>query len=81
MAITHNASGTTFTGPDVQRFRLASLRMQLRLEARGMKSSGGAIRPRIAAEFGLKPRSDYSKFIEAIEAKMAELPVAAKAEA
>ena len=47
-------------------FRLLSLRYQLRLEAGGIKSSGGAIRPRIAKEFGLKPRDSHDKYIIAI---------------
>jgi hypothetical protein len=54
-------------------FRLLSLRAQLRLEARGIKSSGGAIRPRIAAEFGLKPRDSYDTYILAINKKIGEL--------
>ncbi len=51
-------------------FRLCSLKQQLKLEAKGLKSSGGAIRPRIAKEFGLSPRAPHSEFITKIEEKL-----------
>jgi hypothetical protein len=54
-------------------FRLLSLRYQLRLEAHGLKSSGGAIRPRIAKEFGLSPRASHDTYIIAINKKIGEL--------
>jgi hypothetical protein len=54
-------------------FRLLSLRAQLRLEAHGLKSSGGAIRPRIAKEFGLSPRASRDTYIIAINNKLQEL--------
>jgi hypothetical protein len=44
-------------------FRLASVRAQLRLEKAGMKSSGGALRPRLAEEFGLSPRASHDEYI------------------
>lgn len=66
--------GTIFTGSDVNVFRWLSVRSQLRLEQRGMMSSGGAIRPRIAAELGLKPRDPYDKFYAAIAAILGEKP-------
>lgn len=50
--------------------RLASLKGMVTLESKGMKSRSGPIRPKIAAELGLKPRDGYNKFIEAIKAKM-----------
>lgn len=63
--------GITCTTPDqIAFFRLASLKQQLKMEKVGLKSSGGAIRPRIAAEFGLKPRDSHDKFIAAVQAKM-----------
>ena len=52
--------------------RLASLKGMVTLESKGMKTRGGAIRPRIAAELGLKPRDSFDKFIETIQAKMNE---------
>jgi hypothetical protein len=62
---------STLTTPAaIQRFRLASVRAQLKLEKAGMKYSGGPIRPRIAAEFGLKPRAPHADYIAAIEKKM-----------
>ena len=48
-------------------FRLCSLKQQLKLESKGLKSSGGAIRPRIAKEFGLSPRAPHSEYIKKIE--------------
>jgi hypothetical protein len=53
----------TFTGDGVTYFRMASLKSQLRLEKVGMKSSGGALRPRLAKEFGLKPRDSHDLYI------------------
>lgn len=54
-------------------FRLASLKYQLRMEAIGLKSSGGAIRPRICKEFGLRPRAPHAEYIAACERKIEEL--------
>ena len=53
--------------------RLASLKGMVSLESKGLKSRAGPIRPKIAAELGLKPRDTYEKFIVAIKAKMEEL--------
>lgn len=61
---------TCNTPDQIAFFRLASLKQQLKLEKVGLKSSGGAIRPRIATEFGLKPRDSHDKFIAAVQAKM-----------
>lgn len=65
--------GTVATGTGVDYMRLASLRGMLRLEAVGMKSSIGPVRPKIAKEFGLKPRAPFADFINAVQAKMKEL--------
>lgn len=51
--------------------RLLSVRGMLRLEKIGLKSRGGALRPRLAAELGLKPRDSYDLFISTIDAKLA----------
>jgi hypothetical protein len=66
---------TTFTGNGISLFRLASLKGMVKLDKLGMRHSGGPIRPRIAAEFGLKPRDSHDKFIAAIEAKIAALEI------
>lgn len=64
-------SATVLTTPtEISFARLASLKGMLKLEKLGMKTRGGALRPRIAAEFGLKPRDSYDKFIETLQAKM-----------
>lgn len=55
---------------NVQKFRLISLLGQLKLEEKGMRSSGGALRPRIAKEFNLSPRASYQAYREAITAKL-----------
>lgn len=60
----------TVTGEGVDLFRLLSLKYQLKLERLGLKSSGGAIRPRIAKEFGLSPRAPHSEYIAKIEEKL-----------
>ena len=59
-----------YVNDEVSYFRLASLKAQLKLEKIGLKSSGGAIRPRVATEFGLKPRDHHDKYIAAIQAQM-----------
>lgn len=64
----------TLVGPDeVSYGRLAALKGALKLERVGLKTRGGALRPRLAAEFGLKPRDSYDKFIQVIQTRMDEL--------
>lgn len=50
-------------------YRLLSLRGMLKLEAAGMTTRGGALRPRLAAELGLKPRDSHAAFIAEINKK------------
>lgn len=52
--------------------RLASLKGMLKLEKVGLKTRDGALRPRIAAEFSLKPRDSHDKFIAEIQRRMDE---------
>ena len=66
-------SSMDILAPSIARVRLASLRGMLRLESAGMKSRGGALRPKIAAEFGLSPRAAFADYIKAVEARMQEL--------
>jgi hypothetical protein len=62
---------TTLSTPEgISRFRLASIRGQLKLERLGMKSSGGALRPRLAKELGLKPRDSHDVFIAEVQRRM-----------
>ena len=62
---------TTITTPEgISYVRLASLKGMLKLEKVGMKTRGGALRPRIAAEFGLNKRDSHDKFIAEIESRM-----------
>lgn len=65
--------GTVATGTGISYVHLAILRGRLRLESVGMKSRNGPVRPRIAAEFGLKPRDSFTTYINAVQAKMNEL--------
>lgn len=74
-------SFTASTPAQIEYFRLASLKYQLRLEAKGLRSSGGAIRPRIAAVYGLKPRAPHAAYIAAIEAQLEALRGFSTAEA
>lgn len=60
------------TPESINFFRLCSLRGMLKLEKIGMKTRGGALRPRIAAEFGLKPRDSHDKFIAKIQSLIDE---------
>lgn len=78
MSIKETPGGIVATGAGVTVFALLSQKMQLKLESKGLKSSGGALRPRLAASLGLKPRDSYETFIARIEEKLAELkPVVA----
>lgn len=61
---------TVLTGDGVTAFRFASIKAQLKLEKVGLKSSGGALRPRLAKEFDLKPRADYAEYIAYCQAKI-----------
>jgi hypothetical protein len=62
-----------YTGSAIDVFRWKSVISQLKLEKVGLKSSGGALRPRLAAQLGLKPRDSHDKFIQAIETKIAAI--------
>lgn len=73
MAVFNTPSGIAYV-------RLASLKGMVNLESKGLKSRAGPIRPRIAAEFGLKPRSPYESFTAAIVARMEEILEATKKE-
>ena len=65
---------TTISTPEgISYTRLASLKGMLKLEKIGMKTRGGALRPRIAAEFGLNKRDSHDKFITEIQRRMDEL--------
>ncbi len=68
--MTTNTQGNS---PQMAYFRLAQLKGVCNLESKGLKGRIGPIRPRIAAEFGLKPRAPYGDFIAAIETKMQQL--------
>lgn len=60
--------------PDgISYFRFASIKGMLNLESKGLYGRGGALRPRLAKEFGLKPRDSYAKYIAYCEAQMAIL--------
>lgn len=58
---------------EVNYFCLASWKGALKLEKVGLKSSGGALRPRIAARLGLKPRQDRDVFIARIQELMNQI--------
>lgn len=61
------------TGEAIPAFRFASLKAQLRLEWKtGMKSSGGALRPRLTKEFGLKKNAPYEDFIKYCQDRLDE---------
>lgn len=63
------------TKAGIEYYRLASVKYQLKMEALGMRSSGGALRPRLAVEFGLKARDSREAYIEVCKEKMAALVV------
>lgn len=59
-------------------FRFASLKQQFKLEKLGLRHSRGALRPRLAAEFGLKARDSHDKYIAYCEAQMQALETKVK---
>lgn len=61
------------TPAQISAYRLASIRGMLKLERAGMKTRGGALRPRIAAELGLSPRASYDAFIARIESMLEQI--------
>lgn len=65
--LANGGSVTVATGAGIAAFRLLSIRGMLKLEKLGMKHSRGAIRPKVAAELGLKPRDSYDTFLARIE--------------
>lgn len=62
--------GQTFTGEGIAYYQLATLKQALKLESKGLKSRGGALRPAWAAKLGLKPRDSYELFIAKITERM-----------
>lgn len=66
-------TANVYTGSDVSIFRLLSIKGMLKMEKIGMKTRGGALRPRIAAEFGLTARTPHDTFIKVIEDMLATL--------
>lgn len=73
-------SVTVATGAGVGAFRLLAIRGMLRLEKLGMKNSRGPLRPRIALEFGLKPRDSHDTFLDRVEELLAEAKAKVDAE-
>jgi hypothetical protein len=60
---TQNNATVVSTPSGIEYFRFASVKAQLKLEKVGLKSSGGALRPRLAKEFGLSPRAHHDAYI------------------
>jgi hypothetical protein len=59
--------------PEVTYIRFSSIKAQLKLEKLGLKSRGGALRPRLAKEFGLSPRAKHEEYISYCQARMDEV--------
>lgn len=59
--------------PEVSYIRFASIKAQLKLEKLGLKSKGGALRPRLAKEFGLTPRTPHDVYIAECQRRMEEI--------
>ena len=60
------------TPEGIDYFRFSSVKAQLKMEKVGLKSSGGALRPRLAKEFGLSPRAPHDDYIAYCVARMNE---------
>ena len=54
-------------------YRLAQIKGALTLESKGMKGRQGPLRPKLAEEFGLKPRAPFEDYINTAKAKMEEI--------
>jgi hypothetical protein len=52
--------------------RFSVLKGKLKLESKGLKTHGPALRGQLAQEFGLKPRDSYDKYIQYCVDKMNE---------
>lgn len=63
---------STLTGEAIPAFRFASIKAQLKMERVGLKSSGGALRPRLYQEFGLKKNAPYEDFIKYCQDRLDE---------
>lgn len=73
---------TTLTNSDeIAYYRLAVIKGRLKLEANGLRGRGRAMRPRMAAEFGLNPRDTFAAFITVAEGRMAALLEKARSQA
>ncbi len=53
--------------------RMAAIKGRLKLESVGLKFRGPSTRGMLAAEFSLKPRDSFEKYISNCEAEMARL--------
>jgi len=62
---------TLTTTAQINAFRFLSVKHQLKLEKLGMRSSGRALRPLLAKEFGLSPRAPYADYIAYCEKQAA----------
>lgn len=67
---TNGEAVTVLTGAGIDVFRFLSLRAMLKLEKAGMKGSGGALRPRLAKQFGLNPRDPHKVYIDFCTARI-----------
>lgn len=72
---------TTLNTPTgIEYAQYAFLKAGLRMESVGMKTRGGALRPKHAKLLGLSPRAPYADFINAVKVRMNELLEQAKEE-
>jgi hypothetical protein len=71
---------TAHTPEEISYFRLASIKSQLKLEKVGLKSRGGALRPRICKEFGLPKTRPHDEFIAVIQKRMDDIIAAKQAQ-
>lgn len=74
--------GAVFNGtmsPEFSYYRLATIKGALTLESKGMTSRQGPLRPKLATEFGLKPRAPFEDYINVAQTKMAAILEANKA--
>lgn len=58
------------TGEGITYAQLAIWKGALKLESKGLKTRGGALRPKLASKLGLKAKDSYETYITTIQDKM-----------
>lgn len=63
---------TVITGAMIPIAQMMTVRAAIKLEAVGLKHSGGSVRARWAATLGLKPRDSHDKYVAELTKRIDE---------